>query len=997
MSRLRPVLAALGVTVAATAVVATTSPAASAAPPLPPAATYTVTTGVTGPNQYSSDSPAQAFVDKDGTFYTQQAAALYGPKDPRYWDFFTGTDFDDARRSAAISDAVNPDNPLDRNNDTTWRCNNSPTGKIASYSSKPDWQKNYCDLIGTWVDPDTGDWIGLVHNEFTMFPFGDGMHYDSIDYAVSTDQGRTWDIKDHAITSPYSTERGDTNAFPNQTYYYGGGDQRLFADPASGYFYVFYGSQIINKPGQAGRWNMRHEHVARAPMSGKMARGTWQKWYNGAWTEAGIGGKESNIVPVTADDPNGYTPPDKDYDPLNTGSIDQQVAAGEMPDQSPLLYMSVTYNAYLGLYLATANPVNPYNGTSPMPVYASDDLSTQKWYKIGDTGGVRYGDYWYHWLVDPVGKIGGTVTGKTFREYCDYGCPAGRAEWRNITLGSSAPAAPVNPSLAYRISSSSGRTLAQVSGSSATTSVASPTGSAREKWTFQPTGDGAYVIVNVGSGQALGVDSGTTTSRAWGAKLTVALADGTAGQQWFMVENVSPAGSYRLVNRYSGLVLGMSSDAGRPVETTPARSWTNATGSPVGGTRTAAEQTLTLKAAGQGINLALNKPATAQSDRPGHAASRAVDANARTYWATNGSLPQWWQVDLQGVYRLSNVTVTNDHRPRRSYQYNVQPSTDGRTWTTIATKDSTGTSDGHLVTETARYVRVNITGSSERAGGRIADVVVNGIPAPNLALKKPATAQSGKAGHAADLAVDADTGSYWAAGGPLPQWWQVDLQGIYQLGNITVVNPPGRGRTYRYNVQTSTNGTTWTTVATKDTATPATATGDLHSLATTARYVRVNVTGASAGADGHLANVIVNGIPAPNLALNKPATADKSEAGHPPVMAVDADAGSYWSTWPLPGWVQVDLQDVYRLSNITVTNYHGDNRYYKYKVEVSTDGTTWSTVAAKDTTTPATSAGDSHPVAATARYVRVTMTHNSANPSAHITNVVVNGTKPAAG
>ncbi|MFI6920445.1 discoidin domain-containing protein [Nonomuraea spiralis] len=997
MPRLRPVLAALGVTVATTAVVATGPSSAAAAPPLPPAAAYTVTTGATGTNQYSTDSPASPFVDKDGTFYTQQSAALYGPKDPRYWAFFTGTNFDDAKRSAAISDAVNPNNPLDRNDDTTWRCNNSPTGKIATYPPPPTtWQKNYCDLIGTWVDPDTGDWIGLVHNEFTMAPHGDGMHYDSIDYAVSTDHGKTWDIKDHVLTSPYSTKRGDNVAFPHQTYYMGGGDQRLFADPASGYFYVFYGTQVLSKGFPSTTWNMRHERVARAPMSGKMAPGTWQKWYDGAWIEPGIGGRESNIVPVTADNPNGYTPPDKEYNPLNPGTIAEQMEAGTIPEQSPLLYMSVTYNAYLGLYMGTANPVNSKDSPqSPMPVYVTDDLATQKWYKIGDTGDVKYADYWYHWLVDPVGKIGGTVTGRTYREYCDFGCPGNRPEWRNITVDSTTPAKPVSPSLAYQITNSSGRMLAQVTGSSEATSVAAPTRSASEKWSFQPTGDGAYIIVNVKSGQALGVDSATTTSRAWGTKLTVDPVDGTAGQQWFIVKNVSPEGTFRLVNRHSGLVLGMSSDADRRAETTPTRSWTNETGDPIGGNRTADEQTVALRAVGQGINLALNKPATAQSERPGHAASRAVDSNPRTFWGADGSVPQWWQVDLQGLYQLSNITVVNDHRPKRSYQYEVQVSTDGTNWITVATKantnPATATGDSYQPFATARYVRINLTGSSRRAEGRLEDVVVNGVPALNLALKKAATAQTSGAEHAAGLAVDADPGSSWAADGALPQWWQVDLRDVYQLSNVTVVNPAG---SYQYDIQVSTDGTNWITVATKADANPATATGDLYPLSRIARYVRVSLTGAPEGAEGHLANVVVNGAPAANLALNKPATAQSSEANHPASMAVDADTGSYWATWPLPSWWQVDLQEVYQLSNITVTNYYIDGRSYKYTVQVSTDGTNWTTIGTKDNANPATSAGDSYPLSATARYVRVTITGNSANPSGHITNVAVHGTKP---
>ena len=143
-----------------------------------------------------------------------------------------------------------------------------------------------------WVDPDTGNWIGLVHNEFTPQPFGDGLHYDAIDYAVSTDRGMTWKIQGHAITSPYSTTRNDTTAFPNQTYDYGDGDQRLFVDTASGYFYVYYGSRVVPKGGVGGSTGGL-AHVARAPISGKMATGTWQKWYDGAWSQPGIGGRRA--------------------------------------------------------------------------------------------------------------------------------------------------------------------------------------------------------------------------------------------------------------------------------------------------------------------------------------------------------------------------------------------------------------------------------------------------------------------------------------------------------------------------------------------------------------------------------------------------------------------------------------------------------------------------------------------------------------------------------
>ena len=701
----------------------------------PPAATYTLTDGATGANNFVSDSPTSSFIDKDGTLYMEQAVSDYGPTDPRNWTFETGTTFDNATA----------DSTLDADNDdTTALCNNSPTGQSATAapSGSSYVEKNYCDLIGTWVDPDTGNWYGLVHDEFTPSPFGDGMHYDSIDYAESTDQGQQWTIEGHAITSPYSTTRGDTTAFPNQTYDYGDGDQRLFVDTASGYFYLYYASSIIDKPGCPGAIQ-RLERVARAPISGKMATGSWEKWYDGSWSQPGVGGQESTIVPVDSTNPNGYLPTSSEYNPANTGCVGAQVTAGTIPAQTPLLYMNVAYDAYLGLYIAGPNPVNTTSDPAhPEALYVTDNLATQKWHEVADTGSsVAYQDYWYHWFVDSGNASLGTIVGKTFRNYCDYGCPSGGPEYRDITLDSTAPAAPpVDLSKEYQITSVTGQSLTQVSGSTQTTSESTTTGSALEDWAFESNADGSYLIVNASTGQALGVDSSSTAGRAWGAQPTLSTVNpGDVGQQWFFMKDTDPSGNplgnYRLVNRYSGLVLSLSSVSTRAAETTAPRNWPDTIAGSVGGTRSELEQALTFTAVGDAParDVALNRPATAESTQGSFSPGLAVDTDPsdNSYWSADPA-PQWWQVDLQGDYNLSSVTVTNYTDGSRYYQYNVQASTDGTDWTTIATKSSnsvaTSAGDTFPVSVTARYLRVNMTYDSANTGVHIADFQAIGTP-----------------------------------------------------------------------------------------------------------------------------------------------------------------------------------------------------------------------------------------------------------------------------
>ena len=655
MSRPRTSLSAVAAAVTlALATSALVAPPASAAGP-----TYTVTVGSTGSFANPDDTPAGPFIDKDGTFYYQESYSNYGVTDPHQWSFYTGTNIDTATADTTLDNAVNPANSSDSNANTTVRCENGPTGVDATADSAGGYPlSDYCDLVGTWVDPDTGNWYGLVHNEFTGSPFGDGLHYDSIDYAESTDEGQVWTILGHAITSPYSTTRGDTTAFPNSVYDYGDGDPRLYVDTASGYFYLYYGSRIVPKGGVAGSTDGL-AHVARAPISGKMATGTWQKWYNGTWTQPGIGGLESNMEPTSVD-ADGYTPVADDYNPANTGDVDQQIAAGVLPSKSPLFLMNITYDAYLGLYIGEPEQVST---TGPQQYYATSDLSTQQWTLIGDSG--SYTDQsWYRWFVDGANATSSTIVGKTFRAYCSVSCYNGSGGlYENTTIASSAPAAPVDTTKAYTIGSGSGRFLSQVSGSSATTSLSSAGTSTLAQWQFTSEGDGSYTVANVSTGKLLGVDSTSTATRAWGTAPTVtAQGSGgpTVGQEWFVIPSTPANGTDRLVNRYSGLVIGMSATSGRLAETTPPRNWTDTSGSSVGGGRTAAQQTLTFTAVGAATEtVSVNSPG-AQAGTVGTAVSLQIggtDSYGKTLTYSASGLPAGLSINASGLISGTPTTA----------------------------------------------------------------------------------------------------------------------------------------------------------------------------------------------------------------------------------------------------------------------------------------------------------------------------------------------------
>jgi len=571
-------------------------------------AEYTLSS--TAPVEFDNldDTPASTFISRSGQFYYQSSYSLYGPTDGRVWNFYTGSNFDTATADSALDNAVNPDNSKDSNADTTWRCNNSPTGLESTPApANPGYaESNYCDLLGTWVDPDTGYWYGLVHDEFTPAPFGDGLHYDSIDYAVSKDQGKVWTIEGHAITSPFSTTRDDTTAFPGSTYYYGDGDPRLFVDNASGYFYVFYATRVLDKSTDTPVWL---QHVARAPLADKMAGGSWEKWYDGSWQSPGIGGKESDILPSDGVG-QGYVDPSGDYSPSNTGTVESQVAAGTMPDNSQLAVLNVTYDAYLGEYIGTAqNTIAQNTGTNaPLHFYETKDLATQKWTDMGLVTGEQNAA-WYRWFLDTGNLTSENVVGKTFRSYCEYNCSTYDGEYVDVTITptspSQLPAQPVTGGRPYRITAADGRLLAQHGATLGTAARAAD--STSQEWDFTPTGDGFFTVTNAATGQALGVDSSSDAGRAWDSAVTPGTLGSTPtdGQEWSVQQIVRapakggpsvPTGGYRLVNRYSGLALSLTAQGSDSVETAPQRSWNNS-GS-LADTRSTAAQTLAFAAAG---------------------------------------------------------------------------------------------------------------------------------------------------------------------------------------------------------------------------------------------------------------------------------------------------------------------------------------------------------------------------------------------------------------
>jgi hypothetical protein len=369
-------------------------------------------------------------------------------------------------------------------------------------------------ITGAYIDPATGNWYGIVHVEFDYNKWPGGSpndHFRRIELAESTNSGQTWTLLGDIIT-PYYTSVISTDEYPGSTFYYGDGDPKLYVDSATGYFYLYYMSGWFAKATDSGQESI---YVARAPISGLMAAGTWTKWYNGSFSQPGLAGQESAIT-------NGDS-------------------------------FLVSWNAYLGQYFG----VRGMDGE----VFLSTNLASETWTDMGNLG---ISLEWYNWPIDNVNLRSRHILGQSFRLYsADSDVNGVGTQYWPITFTSDQGTSPVNSTGYYQIIDRINGMALGIAGASTQggASVIQETPqnppTAEELWQIVSNGDGFYHIVNKNSGQAIGlagVNGGSNDS--WGSDLIQWTYGDYEDQNWCL--EVTEGGYYKLCSRNSDQVVGIA-------------------------------------------------------------------------------------------------------------------------------------------------------------------------------------------------------------------------------------------------------------------------------------------------------------------------------------------------------------------------------------------------------------------------------------------------------
>src|SRR6185437_14451083 len=209
-----------------------------------------------------------------------------------------------------------------------------------------------------------------------------------------------------------------------------------------------------------------------------------------------------------------------------------------------------------------------------------------------------------------------------------------------------------------------------------------------------------------------------------------------------------------------------------------------------------------------------------------------LDGRTNTRWSSQFSDPQWLQVDLGATAGITSVKLIWEAAYATAFQ--IQTSPNASTWTTIySTATGTGGTQTLAVSGSGRYVRMYGTARATQYGYSLWELQVfgslgaGGCGSGNSAQGHPATASSTEnAGTPASAAFDGDAGTRWSSAFSDPQWVQVVLQ--WEAAYATA-----------FQIQVSTNGTSWTSISSTTTGTGGTQT---LTVTGTGRYVRMNGT-----------------------------------------------------------------------------------------------------------------------------------------------------------
>jgi len=260
----------------------------------------------------------------------------------------------------------------------------------------------------------------------------------------------------------------------------------------------------------------------------------------------------------------------------------------------------------------------------------------------------------------------------------------------------------------------------------------------------------------------------------------------------------------------------------------------------------------------------------------------------------------------------------------------------------------------------------------------------------------------------ANNVIDGDFNTFWASQWNMPAWLTVKFDRVYNVHKIGVW---WGSHQQKFKISLSLDGDSWTTVVpisvskNREGSAPVFETFNISN--TVARFIRIDILETSAPRS-HIFQAIVNELEAfsqNNQAVTNENVCLSSNDGRAIAIsegsyggttmyankAIDGNSNTFWaSQWNIPAWLTVKFDRVYNIHEVGV--WWGSHKQ-KFKISLSLDGNSWTTVVP---TSISNNYEGSEPVHQTfnisntmARFIRIDILETSA-PRSHIFQAIVN-------
>jgi pimeloyl-ACP methyl ester carboxylesterase len=250
--------------------------------------------------------------------------------------------------------------------------------------------------------------------------------------------------------------------------------------------------------------------------------------------------------------------------------------------------------------------------------------------------------------------------------------------------------------------------------------------------------------------------------------------------------------------------------------------------------------------------------------------------------------------------------------------------------------------------------------------------------------------------------VDGSLSTRWSANGD-GQWILYDLGSNYQVQSLSAAWYQGNKRKASFDVQTSAEGTTWTTVFSSSSSGRTLGLESYNVTDSSGRFVRVVGHGNSASTWNSITEVQIFGSadappppppppPTEEGALTISDVAASSDDGNVPENSIDGSLTTRWSAEGNGEWIAYDLGASKTVATMDIAWHKGDQRQALFEVQTSSTGGSWNTVFA-GTSSGATLALERYNLTdSSGQYVRIVGHGNSSTLWNSITEVRIYGT-----